>query len=268
VIFAFKIWLKVPRTILPFGKDLAAREETAAVRGKHFENCFPLRLSLQKLFKLFLFFFVLFVLFVFKIWLKVPRTATLCLKSDARRAASQKVPRTILPFGKDLAAREETAAVRGKHFENCFPLRLSLQKLFKLFLFFFVLFVLFVFKIWLKVPRTATLCLKSDARRAASQKVPRAILPFGKDLAAREETAAVRGKHFENCFPLRLSLQKLFKPFLFFFVLFVVKIWLKGPRAATLCLKSDARRAASQLIEKRRETRRLPNWLPVMSPRP
>ena len=54
VIFAFKIWLKDPRAILPFGKDLAAREETTAVRGKHFENCFPLRLPLQKLFKLFL----------------------------------------------------------------------------------------------------------------------------------------------------------------------------------------------------------------------
>ncbi|MBQ4143200.1 MAG: hypothetical protein IJD43_06960, partial [Thermoguttaceae bacterium] len=50
----------------------------------------------------------------------------------------------------------------------------------------------------------------------------------------------------------------LFCVFVFFFVLFVVKIWLKVPRTATLCLKSDARRAASQLIEKRRETRRLP----------
>ena len=43
VLFVVKIWLKGPRTILPFGKDLAAREETAAVRGKHFENGFPLR---------------------------------------------------------------------------------------------------------------------------------------------------------------------------------------------------------------------------------
>ena len=57
MLFVVKIWLKVPRTILPFGKDLAAREETTAVRGKHFENCFPLRLSLQKLFKPFLCFF-------------------------------------------------------------------------------------------------------------------------------------------------------------------------------------------------------------------
>ena len=93
MIFAFKIWLKDPRTILPFGKDLAAREETTAVRGKHFGNCFPLRLSLQKLFKPFLCFFVFvffFVLFVVKFWLKVPRATTLCLKSDARRTASQK----------------------------------------------------------------------------------------------------------------------------------------------------------------------------------
>ena len=173
-----------------------------------------------------------FVIFAFKIWLKVPRT--------------------ILPFGKDLAAREETAAVRGKHFENCFPLRLSLQKLFKLFLFFFVLFVLFVFKIWLKVPRTATLCLKSDARRAASQKVPRAILPFGKDLAAREETAAVRGKHFENCFPLRLSLQKLFKPFLCFFRAF------RAFRAFRVQNLTKGPTRDGTLLEKRRETRRLP----------
>ena len=134
---------------------------------------------------------MLFVLFVVKIWLKVPRATALCLKSDARRAASQTLCESRL------AAREETSTVRKEHLESCSSLRLPLQELFKLFLCFFVLFA---FKIWLKDPR--------------------AILPFGKDLAAREETAAVRGKHFGNCFPLRLSLQKLFKPFLCFFVFF------------------------------------------------
>ncbi len=52
--------------------------------------------------------------------------------------------------------------------------------------------------------------------------VPRATALCESRLAAREETTAVRGKHFENRFPLRLSLQKLFKPFFVFFVLFVL----------------------------------------------
>ena len=39
-----------------------------------------------------------------------------------------------------------------------------------------------------------------------------------------EEAALVRGKHFENCFPLRLSFQKLFDVFLFYCFYCLVKI--------------------------------------------
>ena len=47
--------LKVLRTISPCGRNLAAREETTAVREEHFENRSSLRLPLQKLFDVFVF---------------------------------------------------------------------------------------------------------------------------------------------------------------------------------------------------------------------
>ena len=47
-------------------------------------------------------------------------------------------------------------------------------------------------------------------------KVPRAISPCGRNLAAREENVLVREKHLESCFSLRLPLQELFDNFVFF----------------------------------------------------